>query len=64
MLSTGHTCDQSGAYRSACCKQDIAGKQGTILPICPRCLRETEWVIVFVAMSALKEPLRQAAEKA
>lgn len=61
MLPTGQTCDQAGAYRSTCCKQDIAGKLGTILPICPRCLQETQWVIVFLATSTLDSPLHAAA---
>lgn len=61
MLSTGHPCDQAGAYRSTCCKQDIAGKLGTILPICPRCMQETQWVIVFLAMSTLDGAAHAAA---
>jgi hypothetical protein len=53
MRSTGQVCDLLAVYRSACCNQDIAGKAGTVLPICPRCLRDAQWSPVFSTMNGI-----------
>jgi len=56
VISTHSICQRTGIYRSSPCGEDVVGRAGTSMPVCPKCGQETEWQLVAGLSPMVRAP--------
>ncbi len=57
-MKAGQTCERTGCYWCAYCSHELTLLSGDVSPLlCPKCKRETVWVMVRVLPCDLSSPM-------
>ncbi len=46
LVQTSDVCDQTGIYRTLCCRQDVQLRDGQKIPPCPACRHDCSMILM------------------